>query len=112
MREKEEAIVYVEKTCRVDVEGKGTRLKVGDIYLRLPHPGPRLEDFADAAFKSARASLNKLMVPDYVLIVIDGSEEARYGLGRWIKLRDGTKDNVASPVGKKKTPIHKRGVAV
>ena len=101
----------ISKTCSVVLDGGGVRLPVGEFTLRKVEPGPTLADFADEAFKSARNSLNKLMVPLYRLIVIDGPKEEAYGLGRWVKLTDGEKENAAVEKGRKKAPIHKRGMA-
>lgn len=82
----------IEKTCKVIlVANDGTKLPVGNFTLSEKDPGPTLDDFADAAFASSRASLSKLMIPQYRLVVIDGKREQGYGLDRWIKLVDGEK---------------------
>jgi hypothetical protein len=89
-RDDEGKIPRITKTCKVVlVDNDGFRYPLGDFTLTEPDPGPSIDDFADAAFKAARASLARLMVPQYRLIVIDGQREQGYGLDRWIKLVDG-----------------------
>ena len=81
----------IERTRKVVlVANDGTTLPVGDFTLTEIEPGPTNDQFADHAFKSARASLSKLMVPQYRLVVIEpnGSQQG-YGLERWVKLTDG-----------------------
>ena len=80
----------IERTRKVKlVANDGTTLPVGDFTLTEIEPGPTNDQFADAAFKSARASLSKLMIPQYRLVVIEpnGGEQG-YGLERWVKLVD------------------------
>lgn len=85
-------IPRITKTCKVILAATdGTRLPMGDFTLTEPEPGPTIADFADAAYKSARASLARLMTPQYTLIVIDGVIEQGFGLDGWIKLTDGSK---------------------
>lgn len=82
----------ITKTCSVTLVGSdGTRLPVGDFTLTEKKPGPTIDDFADAAFKTARSSLARLMIPQYRLVVKDGEVEQGYGLERWVKLVDGEK---------------------
>lgn len=60
----------------------------------------------------ARASLSRLMVPQYRLVVIDGAVEQGFGLDRWIKLVDGRKELERRLEGKgSKLPIHKKETA-
>jgi hypothetical protein len=101
----------VTKSAKVVLDGGGVRMPIGEFSLEKPEPGPTQADFADAAFQSARNSLRKLMVPLYRLVVIDETGEQGFGLDRWVKLIDHTKDNVADAKGKKKVPVHRRGVA-
>jgi hypothetical protein len=94
-------IPRITKTCKVVlVDNDGVRYPLGDFTLTEPEPGPSIDDFADAAFKSARASLARLMVPQYRLIVTDGDREQGYGLDRWIKLVDNQKLHEARLAGK------------
>lgn len=50
-------------TRKVFLVGPDTDMLIGEFTLTEVTPGPRAEDFADAAFKSARASLQRLMAP-------------------------------------------------
>lgn len=113
-RDAEGKIPRVKKTCKVVlIDNDGYRYPLGDFTLEERHPGPTIADFADAAFKAARASLARLMVPQYRLIVIDGQVEQGFGLDRWIKLVDGQKvyEQRLQGSGKKQT-IHKKADGV
>jgi hypothetical protein len=91
-RDEEGKIPRITKTCKVVLAASdGTRYPVGDFTIEEKEPGPTMDQFADTAFKAARASLARLMTPQYRLVVIDGAVEQGYGLDRWIKLVDGTK---------------------
>jgi hypothetical protein len=82
--------VFVKKACEVFlVNSEGMRLTIGTVELTEEEPGPKNEQFADAGFKMARASLQKLELPGYRIIVKDGERETGYGLERWIKRVDG-----------------------
>lgn len=108
-RDEDGKIPRITKTCKVVLDGSGRRLPVGDFTLTEKEPGPKLEDFADAAFKASRASLVRLMTPLYRLVVIDGQREEAYGLGRWIKLVDGSKEQEESKA--RKQTIRKKATA-
>lgn len=112
-RDAEGKIERITKTCKVVLASNdGTRYPVGDFTLTEKDPGPTIDNFADAAFKTARASLARLMTPQYRLIVIDGAIEQGYGLDRWIKLVDGRKELERRLEGKGgKLPIHKKATA-
>lgn len=80
----------ISRTARCVLDGGDVRLEMGEHTAIKPEPGPTLADIADSAFRACRASLAKLMVPRYRIIVIDGALEEAYGLDRWIKLIDRT----------------------
>ena len=103
----------ITKTCQVWlVSTDGTRLPMGDVTLTEIEPGPTIDDFADAAFKNARGTLARLMVPQYRLVVVDGQVEQGFGLDRWIKLVDGRTDLERRLEGKGgKLSIHKKAAA-
>lgn len=83
------ALEQITKSAKVIlVASDGTSLPVGDFTLTMDDPGPTLDDFADHAFKECRASLSKLMVPQYRLVVTLDKREQGYGLDRWVKLED------------------------
>ena len=103
-RDEENKIPRISKTCRVVLDGPGVRLDVGEFTITEKEPGPRLEQFADEAFKAARGSLARLMIPAYRLIVMDGQIEEAYGLARWVKLTNkNEEENMRS-----KQPIRKK----
>lgn len=112
-RDAEGKLERITKTCKVVlVSTDGTSFPVGDFTLTEKDPGPNIDDFADAAFKAARASLARLMTPQYRLVVYDGAREQGYGLDRWIKLVDGRKELERRLEGKGgKLPIHKKATA-
>lgn len=106
-------IPRITKTVKVVLAGTdGTRLPMGDFTLTEPEPGPTIAQFADDAFKFARASLSRLMTPQYRLIVIDGEVEQGFGLDRWIKLYDGREEEKRRLDGKGgKMSIRKKVIA-
>jgi hypothetical protein len=100
-RDAENKLERITKTCRVWLVGNdGLRIDMGDFELTEVDPGPTHEDFADAAYKAARASISRLMTPQYRLVVIDGQREQGYGLDRWIKLVDGREEEARALAGK------------
>jgi len=100
-RDAENRLERITKTCRVVLAANdGTRWPVGDFTLTEPDPGPTIAQFAEAAFKASRASLARLMTPQYRLIVIDGQIEQGFGLDQWIKLVDGRKEAERREQGK------------
>lgn len=108
-RDDDRKIPRITKTCNVVLAASdGTRYPVGDFTLTEPEPGPTLEQFADVAFKAARASLARLMTPQYRLIVLDGEREEAYGLRRWIKLVDRSNPQYEPPA---KQRIRKKAAA-
>lgn len=110
-RDEQGMIPRITKTCKVVlVDGDGYRYPLGDFTLTEKEPGPTIADFADAAFKAARSSLARLMVPQYRLIVIDGQVEQGFGLDRWIKLVDGMQLEAERIAGKgRKQTVRKAG---
>lgn len=112
-RDDEGKIPRVTKTLKVILAANdGTRIPVGDFTITEPEPGPTIDQFADEAFKSARASLARLMTPQYRIVVIDGAIEQGFGLDRWIKLVDGRKENERRLEGKgAKQTIRKKALA-
>lgn len=86
-RDENNRIPRITKTCKVVLDDGERRYPVGEFTLTEMEPGPSLSRFADEGFKFARASLAKLMVPKYRIIVIDGETEEAYGLDRWVKAR-------------------------
>jgi hypothetical protein len=115
-KRKRDELGSLEKITRsskvVLVGNDGTRLPVGDFTITKDDPGPTLDDFADHAFKESRASLAKLMVPQWRLVVIDGQREQGYGLDRWIKLVDGDKKQAEQLAGRgPKQTIRKKAAA-
>lgn len=97
----------VTKTCRCELDGGDIVLPIGEFTLTEPEPGPKHSDFADAAFKFASASLRRLMVPRYRVVVIDGEQRIPYGLERWVKLVDRSQPDYEP----KKQRVHKTGAA-
>lgn len=91
-RDAENKLARITKTCEVFLDGDGQRFSLGEFTLTEVDPGPKLEEFADSAFKATRASLVKLRIPMYRLVVINGQREEAYGLSRWVKLIDGSKE--------------------
>lgn len=104
-RDENNRIPRITKTCKVVLDGPDQRIPVGEFTLTEKEPGPKLEQFADAAYKTARASLARLMTPLYKLTVIHEHGEESYGLQRWIKLVDGNKEEEER---QRKQPIRKR----
>lgn len=97
-RDAENKLERITKTAKVRLVGNdGTNLPVGEFTLTEVDPGPTMDNFADAAFKASRASLAKLMVPQYRLVVSLDQREQGYGLERWIKLVDGTRAQEEAP---------------
>ena len=98
----EPAVVFVTKTYTAYLqEIDGVRLLIGEISLTEREPGPTLDQFADAAFKEGRASLQKLMPHRYRIVVKDAEGiESAYGLDRWVKLVDRQKEHELRLSGK------------
>ncbi len=108
-RDADGKIPRITKTCKVVLAANdGMRYPVGEFTIEEKEPGPTMEQFADAAFKAARSSLSRLMVPQYRRIVIDGAVEAPYGLDKWIKLEDRSSQEYAPS---RKQPIRKKATA-
>lgn len=109
-RDENNRIPRVTKTCKVELDDGERRYPAGEFTLTEKEPGPTLAQFADEAFKAARASLAKLMPQRYRLVVIDGEREEAYGLQRWVKLVDNEKVYEARLAGKgPKQPIRRVG---
>jgi hypothetical protein len=90
-RDAENKLERISKTCAVELVGDGQTFPLGEFTLTEIDPGPTIEQFADAAFKATRASLVRLRVPMYRLVVKDGQSQQGFGLERWVKLVDGKK---------------------
>lgn len=97
----------VTKTASVRLDGDSIKsMALGDITLTLPDPGPTPDNFADAAFRENAGSLRRLMAPYYRIVVVYPEREYIFGLTRWIKLMDGSKEQ-GERMGDRKQPIRK-----
>jgi len=72
-------------THPVELHGKGgERIHIADITLADDRT---IEDFANAAYRSAHLSLKRLMVPYWRIVVIAGDgRENGFGLSKLVKL--------------------------
>lgn len=103
-RDEEGKLPRVTKTCSVFLDcDDGKRFPAGEFTITEIAPGPKIDQFADEAYKAARASLCKLMPHRYKLVVVDSEgAESRYGLDRWVKLVDGSRQlDEEAPGGRK-----------
>ena len=104
-------VEQVSRTCQCWLDGDSIkRMSLGEISIVMPAPGPKPEHFADEAFKRNAGSLRRLMVPYYRIVVEADDRDFSFGLDRWMKLMDGSREHEEN-MSRRKQPIRRGKVS-